>query len=71
MTYFIRYLYNEWASLIAPCEDVKTNSFMKGLRLRSLGETMPPAVAMGLPLEVVMLLVVRCFFGAMAFEEFF
>jgi len=58
-------------SLTAPYEGAETVSFTMGLRLRPLGEMMPPAVAMGLPLEVVMLLVVRCFFGAMAFEEFF
>jgi len=44
---------------------------MKGLRLRPLGETMPPAVAMGLPLEVIPSLVVGCFFGTMTFLRMF
>ena len=41
-------------------------SFTMGLSLRPLGETIPPAVAKNLPLEVVPSPVIDCFFGAMA-----
>ena len=40
-------------SLAAPCEGAETIFSTMGLRLRTLGETMPPEVAIVLPLEVV------------------
>ena len=54
-----------------PCEGAKTVSSTMGLRLRLCSGNDAPAVVMDLPLEVISLLVVGCFFGAMSFGGFF
>jgi len=54
----------------APREGAEIDSSAMGLRLTSLGETMPPAVAIDLALEIVPLPVI-CFFRLWLFREFF
>jgi len=60
-------MFVQWMGDSQPAVKMQRDSSMTGLRLRLLGEMMPPAVAMDLPSEVVSLPVVACFFKAMAF----
>ena len=54
-----------------PCDSVETVSSTMWLTLRSLGEMMPPPVAMDLLLDVVSLGVVGCFSGPCSLTRLF